>query len=93
MCVCVLYIYNMFGFKFQCLANPLKPQYGGGIIKNPELNEGLKGWSSFGEAKIRHRESQSGNKFILAHKRHQPYDSLSQKLYLENDKIYTFSGS
>ncbi|PON90535.1 Glycoside hydrolase [Trema orientale] len=77
----------------QCLENPLKPQYGGGIIVNPEFNDGLQGWSQFGEAKLEHRESQlsSGNKFIAAHTRNQPYDSISQKLYLHKNKLYTFS--
>ncbi|KAL6213246.1 hypothetical protein ACLB2K_012693 [Fragaria x ananassa] len=73
-----------------CLANPLKPQYGGGIITNPELNDGLKGWSSFGNAKLQHTESQ-GNKFLGAHSRMQPHDSMSQKVYLQSDKLYTFS--
>uniref|UniRef100_A0A2N9EXT9 GH10 domain-containing protein n=1 Tax=Fagus sylvatica TaxID=28930 RepID=A0A2N9EXT9_FAGSY len=74
----------------QCLANPHKPQYGGGIIKNPELNHSLRGWSTFGNAKIEQRES-GGNKFIVAHSRNQPHDSISQKLYLQKDKLYTFS--
>ncbi|KAJ7946165.1 endo-1,4-beta-xylanase-like [Quillaja saponaria] len=74
----------------ECLANPQKPQYSGGIIINPELNQGLEGWSAYGEAKIVHREL-DGNKFILAHSRNQPHDSISQKLYLQKDKLYTFS--
>ena len=70
---------------------PHKPQYRGGIIINPEFDDGLKGWSNFGNAKIQHRESH-GNKFIVAHTRNQPYDSVSQKLYLQKDNIYSFSG-
>ncbi|KAK9941868.1 hypothetical protein M0R45_007561 [Rubus argutus] len=73
-----------------CLANPLKPQYGGGIIINPELNDGLKGWSTFGNAKLQHTESLS-NKFLVAHSRIQPHDSISQNVYLQSDKLYTFS--
>ncbi|KAH9655658.1 GH10 domain-containing protein [Citrus sinensis] len=74
----------------QCLEKPHKPQYGGGIIKNPELSHGLKGWSAFGNAKIEQRES-GGNKFLVAHGRSQPYDSISQKVYLEENKFYTLS--
>lgn len=74
----------------ECLANPHKPQYGGGVIVNPELNEGLKGWSSFGNAKIQHRESK-GNKFIVALGRNQQHASVSQKVSLQSGKLYTFS--
>lgn len=79
-------------FKFQCLQNPKKPQYGGGIIRNPELDNGLKGWSTFGDAKIQNRESH-GNHFIVAHGRNQSHDSISQKLFLQKDNLYTFSGN
>ncbi|VVA30118.1 PREDICTED: endo-1 4-beta-xylanase [Prunus dulcis] len=76
--------------SIECLAKPHKPQYNGGIIVNPELNHGLNGWSSFGNAKIQHRESE-GNRFIVAHGRQQSYDSISQKTYLQSNKFYTFS--
>nr|XP_011457855.1 PREDICTED: uncharacterized protein LOC101310958 [Fragaria vesca subsp. vesca] len=76
--------------SIECLANPQKPKYGGGIIMNPEFNNGLKGWSSFGNAKLEHKESQ-GNKFLVALSRSQPHDSMSQKVYLQADKLYTFS--
>lgn len=76
--------------SIECLAKPHKPQYRGGIIVNPELNLGVKGWSTFGNAKIQHRESE-GNKFIVAHGRNQPHDSISQKTYLQRSKLYTFS--
>ncbi|KAK8586195.1 hypothetical protein V6N13_130717 [Hibiscus sabdariffa] len=69
-----------------------KAQYGGGIIKNPELNEGLVGWSTFGNAVIEHRNESNGNKFVVARKRSQSQDGVSHKLYLENNKLYTFSG-
>ncbi|KAL5855320.1 hypothetical protein ACOSQ4_005122 [Xanthoceras sorbifolium] len=74
----------------ECLANPHKPQYGGGIIINPEFNHGLNGWSRFGDGKIDHRES-GGNKFLVVHSRSQPFDSISQKLYLRKNMLYTFS--
>lgn len=78
-------------FQLQCLANPQKPQYNGGIIQNPELNDGLKGWTAFRGAKIEHRES-SNNKYVVAHSRNQAHDSVSQKIYLQKEKHYTLSG-
>ncbi|KAJ7959702.1 endo-1,4-beta-xylanase-like [Quillaja saponaria] len=92
--LCADYEVNALSYDYtasiQCLAKPKKPQYGGGIIVNPQFNHGLKGWSVFGEAKIKHREL-GGNKFIVAHSRNQPRDSVSQKIYLQKDKLYTFS--
>lgn len=84
-------IFFLIDWQPQCLLNPHKAQYGGGIIKNPELNKGLKGWSTFGNAKIEQRVSR-GNQFIVAHTRTHPHDSISQKLFLEKDKLYTLSG-
>lgn len=77
--------------QFQCLTQPLKPQYNGGIIRNPDLNNGLEGWNSFGDAKIEHRES-SGNKYVVAHSRKHAHDSVSQKISIEKGKHYTLSG-
>ncbi|XP_010647914.1 endo-1,4-beta-xylanase 5 [Vitis vinifera] len=76
--------------SLECLEKPHKPQYGGGIILNPELNHGLKGWSAFGGAEMENRAS-GGNTFIVAHSRKQMNDSISQKLHLHKDKLYTFS--
>ncbi|ESW03678.1 hypothetical protein PHAVU_011G033100 [Phaseolus vulgaris] len=76
--------------SIECLTHPLKPQYKGGIIKNPELNNGVEGWTSFGDAKIEHRES-SGNKYVVAHSRKKAYDSVSQNIQIEKDKHYTLS--
>ncbi|RWR82468.1 Glycoside hydrolase [Cinnamomum micranthum f. kanehirae] len=78
-------------FFLQCLAEPLKPQYGGGILLNSEFNNGLRGWSKFGPGKIEQRVSKGGNKFIVAHSRKEPYDSFSQKLYMKKELLYTFS--
>jgi len=74
------------------LAHPQKPQYNGGIIKNPELNDGLQGWTTFGDAVTEHRES-LGNKFVVAHSRNQPHDSVSQKIYLRKGLHYSLSGN
>ncbi|XP_058068725.1 endo-1,4-beta-xylanase 5-like [Magnolia sinica] len=77
--------------SYMCLEEPLKPQYGGGILINPQFNHGLKGWSRFGLAQIEERVSKGGNRFIVAHSRNQSDDSVSQKLYLYKDRLYTFS--
>ncbi|XP_047173042.1 endo-1,4-beta-xylanase 5-like [Vigna umbellata] len=76
--------------SIECLTQPLKPQYNGGIIRNPDLNNGLEGWNSFGDAKIEHRES-SGNKYVVAHSRKHAHDSVSQKISIEKGKHYTLS--
>ncbi|TKY67694.1 Endo-1,4-beta-xylanase 2 [Spatholobus suberectus] len=76
--------------SIECLAQPQKPQYNGGIIQNPELNNGLQGWTAFGDARIEHRES-LGNKYVVAHSRNQAHDSVSQKIYLRKDMHYTLS--
>ncbi|XP_010691571.3 endo-1,4-beta-xylanase 5 [Beta vulgaris subsp. vulgaris] len=75
-----------------CLAEPLKPQYDGGIIVNPEINDGLKGWTTHGGVKIEPRVSEKGNNFIVAHSRKHHNGSVSQKGFLlEKEKLYTFS--
>ncbi|XP_073312451.1 endo-1,4-beta-xylanase 5-like [Primulina huaijiensis] len=80
-----------YSFTNECLENPLGPQYGGGIVTNPEINQGLEGWTRFGESKIEHQESKDGNKYIIALNRSQPFHSFSQIFHLEQDKLYTFS--
>ncbi|KAK7264164.1 hypothetical protein RJT34_31768 [Clitoria ternatea] len=74
----------------ECLAHPYKPQYNGGIIQNPELNNGLQGWTAFEGATIEHRES-LGNKYVVAHSRDQARDSVSQKIFMHKDNHYTLS--
>ncbi|KAL7082582.1 hypothetical protein ACP275_14G108500 [Erythranthe tilingii] len=80
-----------YSYTKECLAKPLKPQYEGGVIVNPELNEGLKGWTRFEDSTVEHRESDDGNKYIVASARKQPFHSFSQKFNLEKEKLYTFS--
>lgn len=62
------------------------------MIENPEFNEGLIGWSTFGNAVIEHRNESNGNNFVVAGRRNHFHDSVSQELYLEDNKLYTFSG-
>ncbi|KAK9054722.1 hypothetical protein SSX86_025801 [Deinandra increscens subsp. villosa] len=76
---------------FKCLKTPNKPQYDGGIVVNPELKEGLKGWASFGNAKLQLRTEESGNEFVVARLRNQSFDSVSQEFFLDKEKLYTLS--
>ncbi|XP_010447185.1 PREDICTED: uncharacterized protein LOC104729863 [Camelina sativa] len=76
--------------SIECLPIPNKPQYNGGIIVNPDLQNGSQGWSQFGNAKVDFREF-GGNKFVVATQRNQSNDSVSQKVYLEKGILYTFS--
>ncbi|XP_023633722.1 uncharacterized protein LOC17880008 [Capsella rubella] len=74
----------------ECLEIPNKPQYNGGIILNPDLQNGSQSWSQFGNSKVDFREF-GGNKFVVATQRNQSTDSVSQKVYLEKGILYTFS--
>ncbi|GKA76424.1 carbohydrate-binding, CenC-like protein [Tanacetum coccineum] len=78
-------------FNSECLENPDKPQYNGGIVVNPELKEGLTGWTSFGKAKLQVRGSQRENEFVVAYQRNRTYDSVSLEFFLDQQKLYTFS--
>jgi len=75
----------------QCLEIPLKPQYNGGIIVSPDVRDGTLGWTPFGNAKVDFRKIGNHN-FVVARDRKQPFDSVSQKVYLEKGLLYTFSG-
>jgi hypothetical protein len=77
----------------QCLAEPLEPHYGGGVIANPNFDAGLKGWSVFGYGSVAEASSAAtGNRYAVATNRTRPYQSVSQKVYLQNDTHYTLSG-
>ncbi|XP_073128151.1 endo-1,4-beta-xylanase 5-like [Henckelia pumila] len=80
-----------YSFTNECLENPLEPQYGGGIVTNPKINQGLEGWTRFGDSKIEHQQSEYGNKYIVASNRSRPSHSFSQRFHLEKEKLYTFS--
>lgn len=75
------------------MEEPLNPQYSGGIAKNPEINDGLNGWTSFGSSKIETRTSKQGNTFIVASNRTQPNHSFSQTIHVEKNTMYTISGT
>ncbi|CAL4921346.1 unnamed protein product [Urochloa decumbens] len=75
----------------ECLPEPLESHYGGGIIRNSDFSAGLDGWSSFGYGVVEEGASASGNRYGVARNRTRPYQSVSQKVYLQNDTHYTLS--
>ncbi|CAN6301880.1 unnamed protein product [Urochloa humidicola] len=75
----------------ECLPEPLEPHYGGGIIRNSDFSAGLQGWSAFGYGVVEEGSSASGNRYGVALNRTRPYQSVSQKVYLQNDTHYTLS--
>jgi hypothetical protein len=77
----------------QCLPEPLAPQYGGGILRNADFSAGLQGWSVFGYASVAQSVSATGNVFAVLVNRTRPFQSVSQKVYMQNDTHYTLSGT
>ncbi|RCV46044.1 hypothetical protein SETIT_9G500900v2 [Setaria italica] len=75
----------------ECLPEPLEPHYGGGIIRNSDFSAGLQGWTAFGYGVVEEGASASGNRYAVARNRTRPYQSVSQKVYLQNDTHYTLS--
>ncbi|XP_021745750.1 uncharacterized protein LOC110711639 [Chenopodium quinoa] len=75
----------------ECLEEAWKVQYGGGIIQNPEFDDGIEEWTVFGPGRIQERVTKSGNKFIAAINRTHPSDGLSQRVLIESGKLYAFS--
>ncbi|PIN15696.1 Endo-1,4-beta-xylanase [Handroanthus impetiginosus] len=80
-----------YSFTHECLAKPLKPQYGGGIAINPELDEGLKGWTQSCDAEVEHYQQSNGNNYLAASIISANQTSTIKKFHLEEDKLYTFS--
>ena len=79
----------------QCVAMPWRVHHGGGIIVNPEFNNGTEGWKVYGGGEIKLgwlKQGNDTNTFIVAHKRTQPRDSLYQLVHLQYEKLYSFSG-
>ncbi|PNY06376.1 endo-1,4-beta-xylanase A-like protein [Trifolium pratense] len=75
----------------ECVAEPQRAQYGGGIIVNPGFEHSIKGWTVFGNGTIEERISNGGNRFVVASNRTQALDSFSQKVQLKKGMIYIFS--
>ncbi|EPS58555.1 hypothetical protein M569_16258, partial [Genlisea aurea] len=75
----------------QCLKTPPEPLYGGGLVVNPSLDDGVNGWAPFGSARLNHAESDDGNKYVVASERSQAFDSFSQEFDLDAEKLYSLS--
>ena len=86
----------------QCLGDPMKPLYNGGIIQNAEFNSGLMGWSTHRNIKTGVRSSPSGNKFAVVHGAGGtlsssgnvlPSHSVYQRVRMQRDTHYSLSGT
>ncbi|XP_054793475.1 endo-1,4-beta-xylanase 5-like [Prosopis cineraria] len=75
----------------ECLVEPQRAQYEGGIIVNPGFDQSLRGWTVNGKGVIEVRISKEGNRFVVARNRTHPLDSFSQRIQLEKGKRYAFS--
>ncbi|KAL6645631.1 hypothetical protein ACP70R_017239 [Stipagrostis hirtigluma subsp. patula] len=75
----------------ECLPEPMEPHYGGGIIRNADFSAGLEGWTTFGYGSVAAGASEAGNRYGVALNRTRPYQSVSQKVQLQNDTHYTLS--
>ncbi|KAH6773244.1 hypothetical protein C2S51_011648 [Perilla frutescens var. frutescens] len=78
--------------SIDCLAEPPAPQYGGGLVANPDFDSGLDDWDVFGGSKIMLRKNMlQGNFYMVAYNRSLPTDGFSHIFYLQKDYLYTFS--
>ncbi|XP_075486041.1 endo-1,4-beta-xylanase 5-like [Primulina tabacum] len=89
-----------YSYTAECLKTPLKPQYDGGIVVNPELSQGLTGWEGYGKARIRIEVADEGsNKYITAAatdlaasaRVNTSFHSFAQDFHLDKDMLYSFS--
>ncbi|KAI4990899.1 hypothetical protein ZWY2020_039270 [Hordeum vulgare] len=88
--------------SIECLPDPMKPLYKGGIIQNGEFNNGLMGWSTYRNVKAGIRKSTSGNKFAMVQGASSslsgtgdaaasPSHSVYQKIQMKGDTHYSLS--
>ena len=86
----------------QCLGDPMKPLYNGGIIQNGGFNSGLMGWSTHWNIKTGVRSSPSGNKFAVVRGAGGtlsssgnvlPSQSVYQRVRMQRDTHYSLSGT
>ncbi|XP_052169554.1 endo-1,4-beta-xylanase 4-like [Oryza glaberrima] len=83
--------------SIECLRDPMKPLYNGGIIQNGEFNSGLMGWSTHRDIKAGLSSSPSGNKFAVVQRADSlsgaavPSRSVYQKIQLQGDTHYSLS--
>ncbi|CAL4924550.1 unnamed protein product [Urochloa decumbens] len=86
--------------SIECLRDPMKPLYKGGVIQNGEFNSGLMGWSTYRNIKAGVSSSPSGNKFAVVHNagtflsssgRFLPSHSVYQRFQMQGDMHYSLS--
>ncbi|TKV94164.1 hypothetical protein SEVIR_9G274900v4 [Setaria viridis] len=86
--------------SIECLRDPMKPLYNGGVIQNSEFNSGLMGWSTYRNIKAGVSSSPSGNKFAVVHNagsflsssgRFLPSHSVYQRVQMQGDMHYLLS--
>lgn len=86
--------------SLECLRDPLRPLYNGGIIQNGEFNSGLMGWSTYRNIKAGVSSSPSGNKFALvqgagsslsSNGNGAPSHSVYQRIQMQGDTHYSLS--
>ncbi|XP_028767204.1 endo-1,4-beta-xylanase 5-like isoform X4 [Neltuma alba] len=75
----------------ECLVEPQRARYEGGIVVNPGFDQNLRGWTVNGKGVVEERISKEGNRFVVARNRTHPLDSFSQRIRLEKGKLYSFS--
>eukprot|EP00253_Pinus_taeda_P030791 PITA_30791 len=75
----------------ECLQKPPSPSYGGGIIVNPDINDGLQGWTPFGNTTLEVRSAPDGNNYLVAQGRKNSYDAPSQNPNLTQGMMYTLA--
>ncbi|KAL6623007.1 hypothetical protein ACP70R_032886 [Stipagrostis hirtigluma subsp. patula] len=88
--------------SIECLRDPMKPLYKGGIIQNSEFNSGLMGWSTYRNIRAAVSSSPSGNKFAVVHGAGgslsssgnvMPSHSVYQRVQMQSDTHYSLSVS
>ncbi|KAK8445181.1 hypothetical protein SEVIR_9G275100v4 [Setaria viridis] len=86
--------------SIECLPDPMKPLYNGGIIQNGAFNSGLMGWSTHRNIKAGVRSSPSGNKFAVVQGAGGtlsisgnvlPSHSVYQRVRMQRDTHYSLS--
>ncbi|KDP44502.1 hypothetical protein JCGZ_16335 [Jatropha curcas] len=60
-------------------------------MANPEFTNGVESGTVFGKGSIKGVSEDHGNRYIIAHSRKHSLGSFSQKVQLEEGKLYSFS--
>uniref|UniRef100_J3N1Z6 GH10 domain-containing protein n=1 Tax=Oryza brachyantha TaxID=4533 RepID=J3N1Z6_ORYBR len=77
--------------SIECLSNPMRPLYNGGVIKNSKFDRGLTDWSVPWDVKATVSSSPSGNKFAEATTDGQPSHTVYQTVQMQPNTHYSLS--